>query len=192
MFSPPLTLPSSCKSEQCRLQQFLIREKAKQKYFWQKRNFEKKKERKRKEQNKRGADLAKSYKKNFIWSASDQVWVYKCNKIYMWVRCEKWILTGLACSADVLGEGNDNPLQYSCLESPMDRGPGGLQSMGLLRVRYYWATSLSLFSFMHWRRKWQPTSVFLPGMGEPGGLLSMGLHRVGHDWSDLAAAARAI
>ena len=45
---------------------------------------------------------------------------------------------------------------------------------------------------MHWRRKWQPTPVFLPGipgMGEPGGLPSMGLHRVGHDWSDLAAAA---
>ena len=41
--------------------------------------------------------------------------------------------------------------------------PGGLQSMGLLRVRHDWATSLSLFTFMHWRRKWQPTPVFLPG-----------------------------
>ena len=54
--------------------------------------------------------------------------------------------------------------------------------------------SLSLFTFMHWRRKWQPTPVFLPGEsqgGEPGGLPSMGLHRVGHDWSDLAAAAAA-
>ena len=35
--------------------------------------------------------------------------------------------------------------------------------MGLLRVKNYWATSLSLFTFMHWRRKWQPTPVFLPG-----------------------------
>ena len=56
-----------------------------------------------------------------------------------------------------------------------------------------WVTSLSLFTFMHWRRKWQPTPVFLPGesqgRGEPGGLPSMGSHRVGHDWSDLAAAA---
>ena len=74
--------------------------------------------------------------------------------------------------------------------------PGGLQSTGLLRVRHDWATSLSLFTFMHWRRKWQPTPVFLPGesqgepgTGEPGGLPSMGSHRVGHDWSDLAAAA---
>ena len=52
---------------------------------------------------------------------------------------------------------------------------------------------LSLFTFMHWRRKWQPIPVFLPGEsqgeGEPGVLLSMGSHRVGHDRSNLAAAA---
>ena len=42
---------------------------------------------------------------------------------------------------------------------------------------------------MRWRRKWQPTPVFLPGTGKPGGLPSMGSHTVGHDWSDLAAAA---
>ena len=41
--------------------------------------------------------------------------------------------------------------------------PGRLQSMGSLRVRHNWVTSLSLFTFMHWRRKWQPTPVFLPG-----------------------------
>ena len=35
-----------------------------------------------------------------------------------------------------VGEGNGNPLQYSCLENPMDRGPGGLQSMGSQRVRH--------------------------------------------------------
>ena len=40
---------------------------------------------------------------------------------------------------------------------------GRLWSMGSLRVGHDWATSLSLFTFMHWRRKWQPTSVFLPG-----------------------------
>ena len=40
---------------------------------------------------------------------------------------------------------------------------GGLQSMGSLRVGNDRATSLSLFTFMHWRRKWQPTPVFLPG-----------------------------
>ena len=74
---------------------------------------------------------------------------------------------------------------------PWTKEPGRLQSMGLLRVGHNWATSLSLFTFMHWRRKWQPTPVEwrIPGMGEPGGLLSMGSHRVGHDWSDLPGAA---
>ena len=55
--------------------------------------------------------------------------------------------------------------------------PGRLQSMGSWRVRHDWATSLSLFPFMHWRRKWQPTPVFLPGESqgqESGGLPSMG------------------
>ena len=45
---------------------------------------------------------------------------------------------------------------------PWTEEPGRLQSMGLWRVRHYWTTSLSLFTFMHWRRKWQPTPVFLP------------------------------
>ena len=75
---------------------------------------------------------------------------------------------------------------------PWTEEPGRLQSMGSLRVGQDWATSLSLFTFLHRRRKWQPTPVFfawrIPGMAEPGGLPSMGSHRVGHDWSDLAAA----
>ena len=70
--------------------------------------------------------------------------------------------------------------------------PGGLQSMRSLRVRHNWPTSLSLFTFLHWRRKWQPTPVFLPGESQGrGSLVGCHLwgHRVGHDWSDLAAAA---
>ena len=46
---------------------------------------------------------------------------------------------------------------------PWTEGPGGLQSMGSLGVGHDWATSLYFFTFMHWRRKWQPTPVFLPG-----------------------------
>ena len=46
---------------------------------------------------------------------------------------------------------------------PWTEEPGRLQSMGLRTVGHDWATSLSLFTFMHWRRKWQPTPVFLPG-----------------------------
>ena len=52
---------------------------------------------------------------------------------------------------------------------PWTEEPGRLQSMGSQRVRHDWATSLSLFTFMHWRRKWQPTPVFLPGESQGRG-----------------------
>ena len=52
---------------------------------------------------------------------------------------------------------------------PWMEEPGSLQSMGSLRVGHNWVTSLSLFPFMHWRRKWQPTPVFLPGESQGGG-----------------------
>ena len=48
-------------------------------------------------------------------------------------------------------------------KTPWTGEPGRLQSMGSLTVGHDWVTSLSLFTFMHWRRKWQPTPVFSPG-----------------------------
>ena len=54
---------------------------------------------------------------------------------------------------------------------PWTEEHGGLQSMGSRTVRHDWATSLSLFTFMHWRRKWQPTPVFLPGESQGRGSL---------------------
>ena len=72
-------------------------------------------------------------------------------------------------------EGNGTPLQYSCLENPWTEAPGRLKSTGSLRVGNDWATSLSLFPFMHWRRKWQPTPVFLPGESQGWGSL-VGCH----------------
>ena len=54
---------------------------------------------------------------------------------------------------------------------PWAEKPGRLQSMGSLRVGHNWATSLSLFTFLHWRRKWQPTPVFLPGESQGRGSL---------------------
>ena len=54
---------------------------------------------------------------------------------------------------------------------PWTEKPGRLQSMGSPRVGHDWATSLSLFTFMHWRRKWQPTPVFLPGESQGQGSL---------------------
>ena len=62
-----------------------------------------------------------------------------------------------------------------------------LQSMRSLRVGHDSATSLSLFTFMHWRRKWQPTPVFLPG--EPQGWWSlMGCRLWGCTESDMTEA----
>ena len=77
---------------------------------------------------------------------------------------------------------------------PWTEEPGRLQSMGSLWAGHNWVTSLSLFTFRHWRRKWQPTPVFLPGESQgQGSLVGCHLwgHRVGHNWSDLAAAAAA-
>ena len=54
---------------------------------------------------------------------------------------------------------------------PWAEEPGRLQSMGSRRVGHDWVTSLSLFTFMHWRRKWQPTRVFLPGKSQGRGNL---------------------
>ena len=54
---------------------------------------------------------------------------------------------------------------------PWTEEPGGLQSMGSLRVGHDRGTSLSLFTFMHWRRKRQPTPVFMPGESQGRGSL---------------------
>ena len=51
---------------------------------------------------------------------------------------------------------------------PWMEEPGRLQSTGSLRIRHDWATSLSLFT-LHWRRKWQPTPLFLPGESQGWG-----------------------
>ena len=66
---------------------------------------------------------------------------------------------------------------------PWMEEPGRLQSMGSLRVGHDQATSLSLFTFMHWRRKWQPTPVFLPGESQGRGSL-VGCHLWGRTESD--------
>ena len=66
---------------------------------------------------------------------------------------------------------------------PWTEEPGRLQSMGSLRVGHDRATSLSLFTFMHWRRKWQPTPVFLPGESQ-GRRSLMGCHLWGRTESD--------
>ena len=70
---------------------------------------------------------------------------------------------------------------------PWVEEPDGLQSIGSLRVGHNWATSLSLFTFMHWRRKWQPTPVFLPGESQGQGSL-VGCRLWGRTESDTTEA----
>ena len=70
---------------------------------------------------------------------------------------------------------------------PWTEEPGRLQSMGSLGVGHDSATSLSLFTFMHWRRKWQPTPVFLPGESQGWGSL-VGCHLWGRTESDTTEA----
>ena len=61
---------------------------------------------------------------------------------------------------------------------PCMEEPGRLQSMGSLRVGHDLATSLALFTFMHWRKKWQPTPVFLPGESQGRGSLVAAVYGV--------------
>ena len=62
-------------------------------------------------------------------------------------------------------------LVTASVKIPWTGEPGGLQSMGSRRVGHDWVTSLSLFTFMHWKRRWRPTPVFLPGESQGRGSL---------------------
>ena len=79
------------------------------------------------------------------------------------------------------GEGDGSPLQYSCLENPVDGGAWKAAVHGVAEGR----TRLSDFTFtlLHWRRKWQPTPVFLPGESQGQGNL-VGCHLWGRTESD--------
>ena len=65
------------------------------------------------------------------------------------------------------GGGNGDPLQYSCLENPMHRGAWWAAVHGVAKS-WTWLCDFT-FTFMHWRRKWQPTPVFLPGESQGRG-----------------------
>ena len=73
-------------------------------------------------------------------------------------------------------EGNGTPLQYSCLENPMDGGAWWAAVHGVVKSRTRLSDFTFNFTFMHWRRKWQPTPVFLPGESHGrGSLVGCGL-----------------
>ena len=81
--------------------------------------------------------------------------------------------------------GNGTPLQYSCLENPMDGGPWWAAVHGVAKSRERQSDITFTFHFHALESKMVTDSIVLawriPGTGEPGGLPSMGMHRVGHD-----------
>ena len=88
-------------------------------------------------------------------------------------------------------EGNGTPLQYSCLENPMDGGAWWATVHGVAKSRTWLSDFTFIFHFHEMEKEMATHSSVLalriPGM-EPGGLPSMESHRVRHDWSNLAAA----
>ena len=84
-----------------------------------------------------------------------------------------------------IGEGNGNPLQYSCPENPMDGGAWWAAVHGVAKSRI--RLSDFTFTFTHWRRKWQPTPVFLPGESQGRGSL-VGCRLWGHTELDTTEA----
>ena len=82
-------------------------------------------------------------------------------------------------------EGNGTPLQYSCLENPMDGGAWWAAVHGVAKSWTRLSDFTSTFHFCALEKEMATHSSILawriPGTGEPGELLSMGSHRVGHD-----------
>ena len=96
----------------------------------------------------------------------------------------QWINWGCVQTAEKAMAPHSRTLAWKI---PWTEKPARLQSMVSLRVSHCWATSLSLFTFMHWRRKWQPTPVFLPGESQGRGIL-VGCRLWGHTESDTTEA----
>ena len=117
------------------------------------------------------------------------MWVHRisgeCGK-YNPILCPETKGAGLGASPQS-SEKAMAPHSTLAWKIPWTEEPGRLQSMGSLRVTHNWATSLSIFTFMHWRRKWQPTPVFLPGESQGRGSL-VGCRLWGRTESDTTEA----
>ena len=95
-----------------------------------------------------------------------------------------WNCIGLGSSGEKAMAPHSSALAWRI---PWMEEPSGLSSMGSPGDGHDWATSLSLFTFMHWRRKWQPTPVFLPGESQGWGSL-VGCRLWGHTELDTTEA----
>ena len=81
------------------------------------------------------------------------------------------LVFNFSLSNGCIGEGNGTPLQYSCLGNPMDGGAWWAAVHGVAKSRTQQSDFTFTFTFIHWRRKWQPTPVFLPGESQGWGSL---------------------
>ena len=127
------------------------------------------------------------------------VWVDVIGSICKWPspflssKCKRNQIILCILVETISGEGNGTPLQYSCLENPMDGGAWWAAVHEVAKSRIRLSDFTFTFHFYALEKEMAThSSVFawrIPGTGEPDGLPSKGSHRVGHDWSDLAAAA---
>ena len=113
--------------------------------------------------------------------------------LYTWIpeayhtACSKFILIVYSHISWILEKAMTSHSSTLAWKIPWMEEPGRLQSMGSLRIGHDSVTSLSLFTFMHWRRKWQPTPVFLPGEFQ-GWRSPMGCHLWARTESDMTEA----
>ena len=113
-----------------------------------------------------GAGSGESNKKSTNASSRRVTWSDMWLKIIIWEQNSEQIRTTLLLRAEKAMAPHSSTLAWKI---PWTEEPGRLQSLGSLRVRHDWVTSLSLFTSMHWRKKWQPTPVFLPGESQGRG-----------------------
>ena len=121
---------------------------------------------------------------------------FMANIHFSWDKHLLWAcfyyLWKLFSDATFSGEGNGTPLQYSCLENPMDGGAWQAAVQGVNKSRTWLSDFTFTFHFHALEKEMATHSSVLAwrilGLGEPGGLPSMGSHRVRHHWSDLAVA----
>ena len=119
------------------------------------------------------------------------MWIYVLEYIqrvfmYVYIQIMYYIYTHICIHLECMPEKAMAPHSSTLAwRIPWMETPGGLWSMGSLRVRHNWASSLSLFTFMHWRRKWQPTPVFLPGESQGQGSLVAAVYGVAQSWTRL-------